>query len=219
MVVAVKTQSSTKPAQRPAAVIVPVLAISAALALLAYRAGGTNWAAGVATAAAIGLWLWSARRSYREPGSGLIRLLVDRVGEPADEEAPRVSHRRIRIANAGNRPIQQIEVRLAECTPTPAWFVPVRLQRLRGGAHPFDLSPRTEVHIDLLALPHGHPEIILVHDSSVHGGLPNGIGLGPLELTVQVTARGLPSASFRFAASRTAAGKLELVEKPQLQRP
>jgi hypothetical protein len=160
----------------------------------------------------VSVWLWSARRSYREQAQGGgPQLLVDRVGEHADEQAARFSLRRIRIANTGGRVIRHIEVRVTECSPTPTWFESVRLQRMHGGAHPFDLPPRSEVYIDLVSLPHGHPEFILVHDSSVHGGLPNGIGLQPVALTVRVSAHDLPRMSFRFEVFRNAAGKLELV--------
>jgi hypothetical protein len=181
---------------------------------LAYRAGGTNWAAGAGTALGIAWWLWSARRSYREQGPDIgPRLIVDRTGEFADEERPRLSFRRIRVANAGSRPIQHVEVTLIKCGPSPAWFEPVRLQRMQGGAHPFDLPPRSEVFVDFVTLPQGHPEFIVVHDSAKHGGLPNGIGIQPLELTVRVTASALPAVSFVFGVSRSVTGELELVEK------
>ncbi len=69
------------------------------------------------------------------------------------------------------------------------------------------------MYIDLVALPQGHPEFIIVYDSAVHGGLPNGIAIQPLELTVQVTANALPSEAFVFELSRTATGELKLVAK------
>ena len=186
------------------------------LVALTYQLGGTNWAAGVGTGAGIGLWLWSARRSYREQGLDVgPKLVVDRSGELANEERPRLSLRRIRVANAGNRAIAYVEVRLIKCGPAPAWFEPLRLQRMQGGAHPFDLPPRSEVYIDFVALPQGHPEFVIVHDSSKHGGLPNGIAIQPLELTVQVTASGLPSVSFVFSVSRSPAGELEVAPKPR----
>ncbi len=104
---------------------------------LVYRAGGTNWAAGVGTAVAVSLWLWSARRSYRKHAQDVgARLIVDRVGELADEERPRSSYRRIRVANSGNRAILQVEVTLAQCEPAPAWFEPVRLQRMHADRTP-----------------------------------------------------------------------------------
>jgi len=211
MVSGLKTQSASNRVGS-AALLLVFLALVVALA---QRLGGTNWAAGVGTAVAVSIWLWSARRSYRAQTSEGPRLIVDRVGEHADEEASRLSLRRIRVANTGGREIRQVEVTLTECSPTPTWFEPVRLQRRQGGAHPFDLPPRSEVYIELVALPHGYPEFILVHDSSKHGGLPNGLGLQPLALTVRVTAHELPGASFRFEVSRNAAGKLELVAKAQ----
>ena len=181
---------------------------------LAYIAGGINWAASVFTAVGSGLWLWSARRSNRARGPDIgPRLLVDRVGELCDQELPRLSVRRIRVANTGSRPIDQVEVTLSKCRPAPGWFQPVRLQRLRGGPHPFSLEPGREVYIDLVALPQGHPDFIIVHDSSVHGGLPNGIAIQPLELSVQVTAHALPSVSLVFELSRNALGELELISK------
>jgi len=184
------------------------------LVALAYRRGGTNWAAGVGTAGAIALWLWSARRSYREQGQDVgPRLIVDRLGEFADEERARLSLRRLRVANSGGRAIHHVEVALVKCGPAPTWFEPVRLQRMLGGPHPFDLPPRSEVYVDFVALPQGHPDFIVVHDSSKHGGLPNGIGIRPLELTVRVTASELPSVSLLFAVSRSATGELELVQK------
>jgi hypothetical protein len=181
---------------------------------LVYRLGGTNWAASVATTLAIAGWLWSARRSYREQARDPShRLIVDRAGDLADEERPRLSLRRIRVANGGNRLIQQVEVTLAKCRPAPAWFEPVRLQRTQGGPHPFDLPAAAEVYVDFVALPQAHPDFIIVHDSSRHGGLPNGIAIQPLELTIRVTAHELPSVSFVFELSRAATGELELVAK------
>ncbi|HEX2673312.1 MAG TPA: hypothetical protein VHM25_20665 [Polyangiaceae bacterium] len=181
---------------------------------LAYMAGGVNWAASVFTAVGSGLWLWSARRSNRERGPDVgPRLVVDRGGALCDQELPRLSVRRIRVANTGSRPIDQVEVTLSKCRPAPGWFQPVRLQRMHGGPHPFSLESGSEVYVDLVALPQGHPEFILIHDSSVHGGLPNGIPIQPLELTVQVTAHALPSVSLVFELSRNALGELELVGK------
>ena len=182
--------------------------------LLAYRGGGANWAAGVGTAGGIALWLWSARRSYREQGQDVgPRLIVDRAGEWADEERARLSMRRIRVANAGGRALHHVEVTLVKCGPAPAWFEPVRLQRRQGGAHPFDLQAGSEVYVDFVALPQGHPEFIVVHDSSRHAGLPNGIAIQPLELTVRVSASGLPSVSIVFEVSRSATGELKVLEK------
>ncbi|HEY0469606.1 MAG TPA: hypothetical protein VGC79_35695, partial [Polyangiaceae bacterium] len=200
-----KPHSTSTRALNAAAAVTGLVLIMA----LAYRLAGTNVAAGVGTALAIGLWLWSARRSYRQQARDLgRRLIVDRVGELADEERPRLSLRRLRIANGGGRPIQQVEVTLVKCGPAPAWFEPVRLQRLQGGPHPFDLPAAAEVYVELVALPQGHPEFIIVHDSSKHGGLPNGIAIQPLELTVRVTAHDLPSVSFVFEVSRSATGEL-----------
>ena len=200
------------------------LAVAAALGAvalitgLAYLAGGTNCAAVAFTVVGIGLWLWSARRSYRTQGSEReSRLVVDRVGALADEEQPRTSHRRIRVANVGGRSLHYVEVKLIGCSPTPLWFQPVRLQRTHGGPHPFDLAPQSEVYIDLIALPHGHPDFILVQDSATHGGLPNSLPIQALDLTVQVTAEALPTASFRFRASRSSTGKLELVAAALLE--
>ena len=84
---------------------------------------------------------------------------------------------------------------------------------MHGGAHPFTLEPGREVYIDFVALPQGHPDFILVHDSAVHGGLPNGIPIQPLELSVQVTAHALPTVSLVYELSRSALGELELVSK------
>jgi hypothetical protein len=205
-----KTRTTPERALRAAL----VLALWVAIVALLYRAYGTNWAAGVGTALAIVWWLGSARRSYREQGqNGAPRLIVDRGGEFADEERPRLSLRRIRVANAGGRPIHYLEVTLVKCGPAPAWFEPVRLQRMQGGAHPFDLAAQSEVYLDFVALPQGHPEFVIVHDSSKHGGLPNGIAIQPLELTVQVSASGLPNVSLVFGVSRSATGELELVER------
>ncbi|HKO49231.1 MAG TPA: hypothetical protein VJV79_15970 [Polyangiaceae bacterium] len=204
------TDSVSKRVGRVALVLVG-LALGVALG---YRLGGTNGAAGVATALGMGFWLWSARRSYREQAAAEgARLIVDRGGEMADEERARSSFRRIRVANSGGRPIRHVEVTLAKCGPAPAWFEPVRLQRMQGGAHPFDLQPRSEVFVDFVALPQGHPEFIIVHDSSKHGGLPNGVAIQPLELTVQVTAMGLPTVSVVFAVSRSTTGVLTVVPK------
>jgi len=190
------------------------LAVLALLVIAAYFAGGVNWAASVLTVVGSGLWLWSARRSNRERGPDIgPRLVVDRVGELCDQELPKLSFRRIRVANTGSRPIDQVEVTLIKCRPAPAWFQSVRLQRTHGGAHPFSLERDSEVFIDLVALPQGHPDFIIVHDSSVHGGLPNGIAVQPLELTVQVTAHALPTVSLTFELSRSALGELELVAK------
>ncbi|HEY3255222.1 MAG TPA: hypothetical protein VGJ91_14785 [Polyangiaceae bacterium] len=210
-----KTDSSPKRVLSAALLVVVLVLIVA----LAYRGLGTNWAAGIATALGIGLWLRSARRSYRAQGAGVgPRLVVDRTGELADEQRPRSSIRRIRVANTGGRAIHHVEVTLAKCGPAPAWFEPVRLQRMQGGPHPFDLAPRSEVYVELVALPQGHPEFIIVHDSAKHAGLPNGIAIQPLELTVQVTASGLPSVSFVLAVSRTATGELEVESKPRAMR-
>lgn len=196
-----------------------IVIFSAVVVALAYRAWGTNWAAGIATAIGIALWLWSARRSYRGQGQDAgPRLVVDRGGELADEERPRLSFRRIRVANTGGGAIHHVEVTLAKCGPPPAWFEPVRLQRMQGGPHPFDLPQHSEVYIELVALPQGHPEFVIVHDSSKHGGLPNGIAIQPLELTVQVTASGLPSVSFVLDVSRSATGVLEVATKPRAMR-
>ena len=196
-----------------------LIVLSAVIVALAYRAWGTNWAAGSATAIGMALWLWSARRSYRGQGEDAgPRLVVDRGGELADEERPRLSLRRIRVANTGGAAIHYVEVTLAKCGPAPAWFEPVRLQRMQGGAHPFDLPPHSEVFIELVALPQGHPEFVIVHDSSKHGGLPNGIAIQPLELTVHVTASGLPSVSFVLDVSRSATGVLEVATKPRAMR-
>jgi len=184
------------------------------MVVLAYFARGINWAASVLTVVGSGLWLWSARRSNRERGPDIgPRLVVDRAGELCDQELPKLSVRRIRVANTGSRPIDQVEVTLSKCRPAPAWFQPVRLQRTQGGAHPFSLERGSEVFIDLVALPQGHPDFIIVHDSSLHGGLPNGIPVQPLELTIQVTAHALPAVSLVFELSRSALGELELVAK------
>lgn len=183
---------------------------------LAYMVGGINWAASVFTVVGSGLWLWSARRSNRERGPDIgPRLVVDRVGEFCDQELPRSSFRRIRVANTGSRPIDRVEVTLSKCRPAPGWFEPVRLQRMHGGAHPFSLEPGSEVFVDVVALPQGHPDFVVVHDSSVHGGLPNGIAVQPLELTIQVTAHALAPVSLVFELSRSALGELELVPKPR----
>jgi len=212
MVGALKTDQSSKRSARTAVVLV----LTALIVALAYRAGGTNWAAGVGTAGGIALWLWSARRSYREHAQDVgPRLIVDRAGELADEQRPRSSLRRVRVANTGSRAIHQVEVSLVKCAPAPAWFEPVRLQRMHGGPHPFDLPPHSEVYVDFVALSQGHPEFIVVYDSAKHGGLPNGVAIQPLLLTVQVTAAGLPSVSFVFEISRTATGQLEVVAKPR----
>jgi hypothetical protein len=190
------------------------LAALAILVAIAYFAGGINWAASVFTAVGCGLWLWSARQSNRKLGPDIgPRLVVDRVGELCDQELPKLSFRRLRVANTGSRPIDQVEVTLTKCRPAPAWFQPVRLQRMHGGAHPFSLERGSEVFIDLVALPQGYPDFIIVHDSSVHGGLPNGIAVQPLELTVQVKAHALPTGSLVFEVSRSALGELELVAK------
>jgi hypothetical protein len=181
---------------------------------LAYMMGGVNWAASVFTGVGSGLWLWSARRSNRERGPDIgPRLVVDRGGELCDQELPRLSVRRVRVANTGSRPIDQIEVTLSKCRPAPSWFQPFRLQRMHGGPHPFSLEPGRELYIDLVALPQGHPEFILAPDSSVHGGLPNGVAIQALELTVQVTAHELPTVALVFELSRNALGELELVSK------
>ena len=186
----------------------------ALVVVLAYWARGINWAASVFAAGGIGLWLWSARKSYREqePNVGS-RLIVDRAGEFANEQRPRQSFRRIRVANAGSRAIQRVEVTLQKCRPTPTWFEPVRLQRLHGGPHPFTLPPQSEAYIELVALPQGHSEFIIVHDSAAHGGLPNGIEMQAYELTVRVTAQGLPPVSLVLELSRSALGELELTDK------
>jgi|GEM_PF-1199653 len=210
MVGRLKARSSSK-SNPITALALGVLALTVGLA---YMVGGVNWAASAFTVVGSGLWLWSARRSNRERGPDIgPRLVVDRVGELCDQELPRLSVRRIRVANTGSRPIDQIEVTLTKCRPAPGWFQPVRLQRMHGGAHPFTLEPGREVYIDFVALPQGHPDFILVHDSSVHGGLPNGLTIQPLELTVQVTAHALPSVSLVFELSRSALGELELVSK------
>lgn len=181
---------------------------------LAYMAGGINWAASAFTVVGSGLWLWAARRSNLQRGPDVgPRLVVDRAGELCDQELPRLSFRRLRVANAGGRPIDRVEVKLTKCRPAPAWFQPVRLQRMHGGPHPFNLERGSEVYIDLVALPQGHPDFIVVHDSSVHGGLPNGIAAQPLELTVQVTAHALPTVSLVFELSRSALGELVLISK------
>jgi hypothetical protein len=194
-----------------AAIALAVLALSS---VAAYFAAGINWAAGVFTGVGMSLWLWSARRSNRDRGPDIgPRLAVDRAGVLANEQLPRLSYRRIRVANTGTRPLDQVEVKLSKCRPAPGWFQPVRLQRSQGGAHPFTLLPGHEVYIDLLALPQGHPEFIIVHDSSAHGGLPNGIAIQPLELTVQVTAHAQPSVSLVFDVSRSPLGELEVREK------
>jgi len=199
--------------QRTSTRAITELALAALVLIVAltYMIRGANWAAGVGTVLGIGLWLWSARRGYREqaPGGGG-RLSVDRSGDAANEERPRSSYRRIRVANAGGRPLDQVEVTLAACKPTPPWFQPLRLQRMHGGAHPFHLPPRGEVYVDLIALPHGHPDFILVPDSSVHGDVPNGIPVQALELTVQVSALGVPRATVVFDVSRNASGALEV---------
>jgi len=198
----------------PTGVVLALLALIVALTCVSYRAFGTNAAAGVGTALVVGVWLWSARRSYRAQGLAVPpRLVVDRAGELANEERPRLSLRRIRLANTGGRPIQYVEVTLVKCGPAPAWFEPLRLQRMHGGPHPFDLPAHSEVYIELVALPQGHPEFIIVHDSAKHGGLPNGIAGPALELTVRVTAHGLPSVSFVFGVSRNATGELDVLEK------
>lgn len=190
------------------------LVLLALLVALAYFVRGINWAASVFTVVGSGLWLWSARRSNRERGPDIgPRLVVDRVGELCNQELPRLSFRRLRVANTGSRAIDRVEVTLSKCRPAPAWFQPVRLQRMQGGAHPFSLEPSAEVYIDLVALPQGHPDFIFVHDSSVHGGLPNGIAVQPLELTVQVTAHAQPGVSLVFELSRSPLGELELVAK------
>jgi hypothetical protein len=189
----------------------------AALALTAtifYFARGINWAAGAFTALGMAFWLWSARRSNRRRGPDIgARLTVDRAGQRANEELPRLSCRRIRVANTGTRAIDQVEVKLIKCRPAPTWFQPLRLQRMHGGAHPFSLAPGSEVYVELVALPQGHPDFIIVHDGAAHAGLPNGIAVQPLELTVQVTAHALPSLSLVLDLSRTALGELELVER------
>jgi len=176
--------------------------------------GGINWAAGVFTAVGMALWLWSARRSNRERGPDVgPRLVVDRTGDLANQELPRLSYRRIRLANTGSRPIDQVEVKLVKCRPAPSWFQPLRLQRMHGGPHPFTLAPGSEVYVDLVALPQGHPDFVIVHDSAAHGGVPNGIAIQRLELTVQVTAYSLPSVSLVLELSRSALGELQLAEK------
>jgi len=191
-----------------------LLAGFSALVGLGYRIGGINWGASVFAVVGCGWWLWSARRSYRERGPDLgPRLVVDRGGAECDEEQPRLSLRRIRIANTGSRPIDRIEVTLDKCRPAPIWFQPVRLQRTRGGPHPFSLEPGGEVYVDLVALPQGHPDFIIVHDSSVHAGLPNGIPVQPLELTVHVSAHALAAVSLVLEVSRSPLGDLSLVAK------
>ena len=206
-----KTQSTSKRTLRAALVVVVFVP---AIVALTYRGWGTNWAAGVGTVLLVSFWLWSARRSYREQGADVgPQLVVDRAGELSNEERPRLSIRRIRVANTGGRALHYVEVTLVKCGPAPAWFEPVRLQRLQGGPHPFDLPAHSELFVDLVALPQGHPEFVIVHDSSKHGGLPNGIAAQTLELSVRVTAHGLASVSLVFVASRSATGELELVEK------
>ena len=208
MIGALQPRSNTTSGARVALVAL------ALLSALAYWARGINWAVSVFTAGGTALWLWSARKSERERGAeGGSRLLVDRAGELAKEQRPRASHRRIRIANAGSRPLLQVEVTLQKCRPAPAWFEPVRLQRLHGGAHPFTLPAQSEVYVELVALPQGHPEFIIVHDSAAHGGLPNGLTMQTYELTVQVTARGLRPILLVFELSRSELGELDLVEK------
>lgn len=192
--------------------LVGALSLLALVVVLTQRMFGTNWAAGIGTVLAVGAWLWSARRDYREEGPHLeSRLIVDRVGDQADEEQPRTSIRRIRVANAGTRPLRQVQVTLIGCVPTPLWFQPVRLQRMHGGPHPFDLPPRSEVYIDLVALPHGHPEFILVHDNAAHGGVPSSVPIQPLELSVEVSAESGSRASFQCQVARGSTGKLEVM--------
>lgn len=190
------------------------LAVLLSVTAAAYYLRGTNWAAGVFAAVGMGLWLWSARRSNRLRGPDVgPRLIVDRTGDRANEEQPRLSLRRIRVENGGTRPLDQVEVRLSKCRPAPAWFQPIRLQRMHGGPHPFSLAPGSEVYVDFVALPQAHPEFIIVHDSAAHGGLPNGIAIQPLELTIQVTAHALPSVSLVYELSRNALGELDLRPK------
>lgn len=181
---------------------------------LAYMVGGINWAASALAVVGSGLGLWSARRSNRERGPDIgPRLLVDRRGERCNQELPRLSIRRVRVANTGSRPMGRVEVTLSKCRPAPAWFQPVRLQRTQGGPHPFSLEPGSEVYVDLVALPQGHSDFIIVHDSSAHGGVPNGFPIQPMELTVHVTAHALPDQSLVFELSRSALGELELISK------
>jgi hypothetical protein len=208
----VEVLNSRPRSKSPARVIVLLSFLLAVV--LAYFAGGINWAASAFTVIGSALWLWSARRSNRERGPDIgPRLVVDRAGEPCNQDLPRLSLRRVRVANTGSRPIDQIEVTLSKCRPAPAWLEPVRLQRTHGGAHPFSLEPGREVFVDLVALPQGHPDFIIVHDSSVHGGLPNGIAVQPLELTVRVTAHELPTVWLLFEVSRSALGELQLLPK------
>ncbi|HET7540428.1 MAG TPA: hypothetical protein VFK05_11175 [Polyangiaceae bacterium] len=208
-------QSSSNSSHSNSASVTRALLLALALAVgLGYWAGGINWAAGIFTVGGMALWLWSARKSYREQGpTGGARLIIDRTGELANEQRSRLSYRRIRVANAGSRALHQVEVTLQKCRPAPAWFEPVRLQRLHGGPHPFSLPPQSEVYIELAALPQGHPEFVIVHDSAAHGGLPNGIAIKTYELTVQVTAQGLPRVSLVFELVRSELGELELNQK------
>ena len=92
-------------------------------------------------------------------------------------------------------------------------MVSAEVQRMHGGPHPFDLPARSEVYIDLIALPQGHPEFVVVHDSAKHGGVPNGIAVQPLELIVQATASGLRSASCVVQVTRNARGDLAVSVK------
>ena len=211
MVAALKPPSGSK--STPSATIA-ALGLLVFVVGLAYMVGGINWAASVFTGFGSALWLWSARRSNRALGPDIgPRLVVDRLGERCDQELPRLSIRRIRVANTGSRPIARVEVALSKCRPAPAWFQPVRLQRTQGGPHPFSLEPGSEVYLDLVALPQGHSDFIIVHDSSVHGGMPNGFPIQPTELTVQVSAHALPDVSLVFDLSRSALGELELISK------
>src|SRR6478609_7655904 len=162
MISGLQPDSSSK---SPPVVRLALVALALVVAL-GYWARGINWAASIFTVGGIALWLWSARRSYRAQEATVgTRLIVDRTGELADEQRPRLSFRRIRVANAGTRALHQVEVTLQKCRPAPAWFEPVRLQRLQGGPHPFTLPAQSEVYIELAALPQGHPEFVIVHDS------------------------------------------------------
>ena len=180
---------------------------------VAYRIGGVNWAVTVGTVLGVSTWLWSARKTFREQAANArAELTVDRQGVSADQDLERLSYRRIRVKNTGNRPLAQIEVKLVECPQHQAQFYPVRLQRMHGGAHPFDLAPGQEVYIELVALPLGHGEFVIGHDSSSHAGFPNGIPVQPLQLFVRVSARDVKPASHRFDVLKTAVGELTVVQ-------
>jgi hypothetical protein len=120
------------------------------------------------------------------------------------------SLRRVRIRNPRKlTTIQNVEVKLLDFTPQGATFLPALLERTHKLIHPFNLSPKDDATVDVIALPTGGSEFELRYDPSL--GLPPHIAANrEYTLTLRVAATDLEAATHDFIAKVDGNGTLVL---------